>query len=79
MLAGLELEEAARRAELPALLVYGELDRIVPIEQGEALSRWMPHAKLVRLPGETHLSTPMAPAAVAALVRAFAGKRERHD
>ena len=63
-LQGLRLEAAARSVRAPVLLVYGDGDRIVPPAQGERLARLIPRSELLRLPGETHLSAPLAPAAV---------------
>lgn len=60
----LQLEDAARRAELPVLLLYGAEDRLVPVEQAHTLARTLPRAELHVLEGETHLSTPLAPQAV---------------
>lgn len=60
----LELEDAARRVRVPTLLVYGTADRIVPLEQGERLARLIPRAELLRVPGGTHLSTPLEPEVV---------------
>ncbi len=67
-LEGLRLEEAARRVRAPVLLVYGGRDRLVPPEQGERLAHLLPRAELLRLEGETHLSAPLAPAAVESAV-----------
>lgn len=55
----LRLEDAARHATLPTLLVYGALDRVVPIEQGRRLAKLIPRAELMQVDGGTHLSTPM--------------------
>lgn len=68
ILASLRLEEAARAADLPVLLVYGAADRLVPPEQGERLAALLPRSELLILPGETHLTTPLAAEAVAAVV-----------
>jgi pimeloyl-ACP methyl ester carboxylesterase len=73
ILASLRLEEAARATRTPVLLVYGAADRLVPPEQGERLAELLPRAKLMILPGETHLTTPLAPAAVEAVVGRIAG------
>lgn len=56
----LRLEEAATRVRTPTLLVYGERDRIVPVEQGARLAERIPSARLVRLPGATHYTTSFA-------------------
>ena len=69
ILASLRLEEAARAIDTPVLLVYGAADRLVPPEQGERLAALLPRSELRILPGETHLTTPLAPAAVEAVVR----------
>ncbi|HET8657208.1 MAG TPA: alpha/beta fold hydrolase [Longimicrobiaceae bacterium] len=68
-LESLRLEEAARATPCPVLLVYGARDRLVPPEQGERLAALIPRAELLLLPGETHLTTPLAPAAIEAVVR----------
>lgn len=63
-LEALRLEDAARRTRTPVLLCYGERDRLVPIRQGERLAELLPRAELLRLPGHSHLSAPLAPEAV---------------
>jgi pimeloyl-ACP methyl ester carboxylesterase len=65
----LNLPDAAQQVELPVLLVYGERDRIVPIEQGERLAGLLGHAELFRVPGGTHLSTPLDPSTTDRLLR----------
>lgn len=64
-LEGLELESAASRVRAPVLLAYGTADRVVPAVQGELLHRLIPGSELLLLEGETHLTTPLAPAATA--------------
>lgn len=64
----MELEDAARSADLPVLLIHGGRDRVVPIDQAERLAALLPHSTLLRLEEETHLSVPLAPAATAALL-----------
>jgi alpha-beta hydrolase superfamily lysophospholipase len=68
ILASLRLEEAARAVDIPTFLVYGAADRLVPPEQGERLAALLPRSKLLILPGETHLTTPLAEAAVEQVV-----------
>ncbi|HET7274933.1 MAG TPA: alpha/beta hydrolase [Longimicrobiaceae bacterium] len=63
-LASLDLEEAARTNTVPTLLIYGDADRIVPIEQGKRLERLIPSARLLSISGGTHLTTPLAAEAV---------------
>lgn len=64
----LRLRESATMVRAPVLLVYGERDRIVPVEQGEELAQLIPGAELLRLPGESHLTAPLAPGAVERIV-----------
>jgi alpha-beta hydrolase superfamily lysophospholipase len=65
----LALEDAARATRVPVLLEYGSRDRLVPLEQGERIAALIPHAELLALEGETHLTTPLAARAVARLLR----------
>ncbi len=46
--------EALRDNPIPALLVWGERDRIVPPAQGERLAGVLPHARFVVLEGAGH-------------------------
>ena len=66
-------EAASRLAALPmpALVVWGEADRIVPVSVGQALAYALPHAHLHVLPGRGHLPTLEAPAECAALFADF--------
>jgi pimeloyl-ACP methyl ester carboxylesterase len=60
-LAEMEIEQAAAEVRIPALLLYGDLDRVVPLDQGERLARIMPMGELQPIRGGTHLSTPLEP------------------
>ena len=57
----MRLEKAAKSVQLPVLLIYGDRDLVVPIEQGERLIRALPRGELLRVRGGTHLSTPLEP------------------
>jgi alpha-beta hydrolase superfamily lysophospholipase len=57
MLEQMRLEDAARSVQVPALLVYGTGDRLVPPEQGERLRRLIRDSELLIVPGGTHLTT----------------------
>ena len=72
LLDSLDLEGAARATRLPVRLIYGAGDGLVPPAQGERLATLLPHADLIILPGETHLTTPLAPRTVRAIVEWFA-------
>jgi alpha-beta hydrolase superfamily lysophospholipase len=71
----LDLETSARRTTSPVLLIYGGRDQVVPAEQGSRLHAMLPRSELLTLGDETHLSTPLAPAAVERLVQWV----ERHE
>ena len=43
------------RVEVPALVVWGEHDRIVPVSAGERIADAMPNARLVMIAGAGHL------------------------
>jgi pimeloyl-ACP methyl ester carboxylesterase len=53
-----------RRIEAPTVLLHGEDDRVVPIENGVRLARLIPGAELVRLPKVGHLVPWEAEAAI---------------
>lgn len=69
LLERLDLPAAARQADLPVQLIYGERDRLVPASQGEALAAQLPRGELLILRDETHLSTPLHPIARERLLR----------
>jgi pimeloyl-ACP methyl ester carboxylesterase len=65
--AGAEVERIA----VPALVVHGSDDRIVPVENGRRLAARLPHADYVELPGYGHDLAQEAPHELAALIDAF--------
>ncbi|HXF74186.1 MAG TPA: alpha/beta hydrolase, partial [Actinomycetota bacterium] len=73
--------ELARR-EVPTLLVWGEEDRLVPVEAAEALQERIPTAALAVLPGRGHGVAEEATPTVATLIVEFLRSRhlgERHS
>ncbi|PSJ53200.1 alpha/beta fold hydrolase [Pseudaminobacter soli (ex Li et al. 2025)] len=52
------------RIELPTLLVWGERDRLCPIEGASAWTRGLPDARLEVVPGTGHLVFEESPAAI---------------
>jgi pimeloyl-ACP methyl ester carboxylesterase len=46
--------EWAAQATQPALVIHGTADQVIPFEIGEALSKKLPHAELLVLPGAGH-------------------------
>lgn len=47
------------RVESPIIIFHGTADDIVPLSQGQLLSRQSRHARLIQVPGGTHNSIPM--------------------
>ena len=43
-----------RRIDCPTLLIWGDLDRFVPIANGRAYAEYIPGARLVSIPGSGH-------------------------
>jgi 3-oxoadipate enol-lactonase len=64
---GVEVE----RIGVPALVIHGELDRVVPVANGRLLAARMPNAELVVLPDRGHAPQLEEPAAFSALVCGF--------
>ncbi|HZR81277.1 MAG TPA: alpha/beta fold hydrolase [Candidatus Binatia bacterium] len=68
----------ARRVEhladvrCPALVVWGDEDRRLPVAHAERFARAIPHARVAILPGAGHLPMWDDPAAVAELIADFA-------
>jgi 3-oxoadipate enol-lactonase len=72
----LEPSAAGRLAEVgaPTLVVVGELDQPDMLKVGEHLAASMPHARLVRMPGVSHLPPMEAPEAFLGIVTEFLGE-----
>lgn len=62
---------AAERIDLPALVVHGELDGVVPVANGRLLASRMPQAELVVLEGRGHAPMLEDPPGFSALVCEF--------
>jgi pimeloyl-ACP methyl ester carboxylesterase len=60
-----------QRIRAPTLLLWGEADAMIPIDNAQDYLDAMPEARLVRLPGLGHLPFEEAPAATVDVVRAF--------
>lgn len=56
---------------LPALLLHGDQDRIVPVQSSRLLATRLPNAELHVLPGLGHVPICTAPAQMAALIDSF--------
>ncbi|HEX4216878.1 MAG TPA: alpha/beta hydrolase [Acidimicrobiales bacterium] len=53
---------------LPALVIHGELDAIIPVSAAETVAGAIPGSKLVVIPGAGHVPTLTRPAEVAAAI-----------
>ncbi len=62
---------AAEQLDLPALVVHGDEDLIVPVENGRRLAERLPRAEYVELAGRGHHVMLEAPDELAALVDGF--------
>lgn len=55
----------------PTLVLWGDEDAIIPVEQGKHMTALMPNAKLIKLPGVGHVAQEEAPDKTSGDVRAF--------
>jgi len=71
----LEPRASERLAEVaaPTLVIVGELDQPDMMDVGEHLSASMPHARMVRMPGVSHLPPMEAPEEFVRIVTEFLG------
>jgi pimeloyl-ACP methyl ester carboxylesterase len=58
-----------RRVDTPALVVWGDEDRIVPVELGHSWVDLLPHGTLATFPDAGHLVLDESPEASAAVAR----------
>ena len=72
---GVEVEHI----DVPALVVHGELDRVVPVANGRLLAARVPSAELVLLPGCGHAPMLEEPGPFGALVCAFLDRVETNS
>ncbi len=71
-----DVSEDIKSIRQPSLILHGSLDRIVPLEQGQALARTLPNAEFMILEGAGHVPTLTQPMRVAETIRDFL---RRHD
>lgn len=67
-----------RRAEIPALLLWGELDPVVPASTGAALMQHLGPSEQFNLRGVGHLPNDERPEECGSLIRAWLISREAH-
>jgi pimeloyl-ACP methyl ester carboxylesterase len=61
--------------ETPALVIQGDRDEVVPVDQGVTMYRWLPNAELAILPGADHMRPIFDPATLARVVSDFLERR----
>jgi pimeloyl-ACP methyl ester carboxylesterase len=61
---------------LPVLIVWGEIDRIIPVAHAYAAHEALPHSRLEIIPGVGHFPQSEDPEALAELVREFVRSTE---
>jgi len=62
----------ARNITVPALIIAGALDRLLPVQHSRRLAEALPDAELVELPGVGHVAMLERPDVVTALLDGFA-------
>jgi len=76
-------EGALRKLSLPTLILWGERDDVVPVEQAKVLHTWLKHSELVVLKGARHPCYLDRPdefhAALIQFLRSLAPKRGKSD
>jgi len=71
------LEQAVAGLAIPALIVWGDGDRVLHVSGADALHRALPRSRLVVMRGVGHLPMLEAPRQVAADYRAFRASLRR--
>ncbi len=66
-----DLREQYPRIQQPVLLLHGELDAIVPLEQAQWLAKTLPNATLKVIPGAGHVPTMTRPAEIVSAIQTF--------
>jgi pimeloyl-ACP methyl ester carboxylesterase len=67
-----KLRARLARARLPALVVWGERDRLVPVAHAHAYADGLPDARMVVIPGAGHYPYMETPEAFIDAVEGFA-------
>ncbi len=68
-----DLRNDLHRITQPTLILHGEADALVPLEDAHRLAQSLPHARLTVLPGAGHVPTMTHPVEVAHAIAGFWG------
>ena len=71
-----DITQELKRVTQPALVIHGDMDKIVPPEAGRALASALPGSEFLLLEGCGHVPTLTQPKKVADAVRSFLQRRE---
>ncbi|MEP6469182.1 MAG: alpha/beta fold hydrolase [Chloroflexota bacterium] len=66
-----DLAAEAASLPMPTLLIWGDRDRLVPVDAGRRLARTIPDARFIAIPGAGHQAMWEAPEAFTAAVLPF--------
>jgi pimeloyl-ACP methyl ester carboxylesterase len=69
-----DLEERIKKDQTPLLIIWGELDSIMPSANGQALAQLVPQAEFIPIPGAGHLPYQEKPSLFLDAVRPFLSK-----
>jgi pimeloyl-ACP methyl ester carboxylesterase len=68
---------AVEEISVPALVVHGDLDPVIPLANGRLLASRLPSAELVVLPGRGHVPMLEEPAELSSVICGFLDRLER--
>jgi pimeloyl-ACP methyl ester carboxylesterase len=71
LVSGVDLRQDLPRLTQPTLILHGEADRVVPVEDAQWLAKTLPNAKLRILSGAGHVPTLTRPVEIAEAINAF--------
>jgi pimeloyl-ACP methyl ester carboxylesterase len=72
------LLERLRDIAVPVLVIWGEADRMIPVEHGQAYAKAIPGARFVLIPEAGHLPQLETPDRLLTAVRDFAETTAAH-
>ena len=58
----IDVEESARRLDVPTLVLHTRGDRLIPVAEGQRIAQLVPGSRFMSLPSPNHLLTAEEPA-----------------